>query len=185
MCSAKVHGSQIDHGNSVENRVRPDCASPPDADFLFLLFPAHSSAISSCQHRQTPRCWVRAKKHTRSPGLFHLSWVLVQPQLSVSPLQQQVGSFRNRRSCLAETLLVKERKRITAKAAERHWELLQPARLCISTLLFGSPKIRSPKKWPKVKGGRREAAHLLLQSSPEAADCMETCRWTQQQESRV
>lgn len=184
MCSAKVHGSQIDHGDSVENCVRLDCASPPDADFLFLLFPAHSSAISSCQHRQTPRCWVRAKKHTRSPSLFHLSWVLVQPQRSVSSLQQQVGSFGNRRSCLAETFLEKERKRITAKAAERHRELLQPARLCICALLFGGPKIRS-QKWLKVKGGRRDAAHLLLQSSPEAADCMETCRWTQQQESHV
>lgn len=64
--------------------VWPDGARRPDADFLFLHFAAHSSAISSCQHMQTPRCWVRATKTAFASPVSSCCTALVLP------LQQQV-----------------------------------------------------------------------------------------------
>lgn len=142
MSSARVYGSWISNVNSVESCVQLDCANQPDVDFLFLRFPAHSLAISSCQHMQTPRCWVQAKKKQKNTPFLPVGFPPLPSCRMASALvlfsQQQVCSFR-----LSKTFLKKERKkkRVRSKPAEGLWELLQPAWLCICRLVSGSSKI--------------------------------------------
>lgn len=99
--SAKVFNdmlmsAQLIIGSTLENCVCVclDRAHCSDGDFLFLRFPPHSSAISSCQHAPTHRWWAHAdvlKKYTPldfghvSPSCFLSLFIVDSPSRGRHP----------------------------------------------------------------------------------------------------